>query len=420
MIHVHCRVHKLRSVFGEQEISFETDAQVLLIPITPLGPRGLSAVGADLINLSAAVGQIERLLSGRTLNNPPERFKLTMNVHAPQCWTPEAIQAFCRILQLQGNAQWELDLLPVSGQPFSLQVETDAGDEVKQVALFSGGLDSACGAALLLQEVPATRLVSFFTRQKSLQHSLAVELGHVPPIQWRKNYIPESGKGRSFYYRALQFLALAAVSAESWGARIIYQFENGILATAIPPTPAFFMTRHAHPEVHRCAESLFSSLFGGTWQIRNPLLTLTKRAAVEKAISILGGEQASRVLGRTETCWYLVANRYPGGRKPPGLACGVCIPCIVRHTALPDEQTKENLADDQVRNNPRAGQAFRSYYGFLRDVLGTSDSPAAFYRLLPASGRTLVSANYGLTLADLHILFVRFAQEFMAAYNFKY
>lgn len=421
MIHVHCAVHKLRSAFGKQTINFELDTQVLLKPMAELGPKGLSAVGADLINLAAAVYQIEKLLSGNTLTNPPERFELTLTLHAPKLWTVKAIETASKILHLLGNATWKLNFKGTKDPPFLSEFSTANGEDINQVMLFSGGLDSTCGATTLVHEAQFTKLVSFYTRQKSLQQALAVDLKHNPPLQWRNNYPVQSGRGRSFYYRSFLFLVLAAVSAESWGARKIFHFENGILATAISPTSAFFMTKHAHPAMHRLAEILFSELFRGTWQVCNPFLDKTKHESLLNAGRLIG-EESARLFAKTETCWYQAANRYPGGRKSPAKACGACVPCIIRHTALPLEKNAVDLSDDKARNDARIGVAFRSYYGFLHDVLQTSDSPTAFYRLLPAGGRALIASNpsnHSFTLPDLHSLFLRFALEFMEAYNLE-
>lgn len=136
------------------------------------------------------------------------------------------------------------------------------GDKIDQVVLFSGGMDSTCGLASICEDAPQTRLVSFYTQQKALQRKIASDIKFNAPIQWRMNWKGKPGRGRSFHYRSFLFLCLVAAVAESWGIKSISQFENGILALAIPPSPSWAITKHAHPLLHVKVSRLFSALFG--------------------------------------------------------------------------------------------------------------------------------------------------------------
>ena len=54
-----------------------------------------------------------------------------------------------------------------------------------QIVLFSGGLDSTCGALTLREHAGRTQLVSFYTKELTLQRELAEELGFGRPTQLR-------------------------------------------------------------------------------------------------------------------------------------------------------------------------------------------------------------------------------------------
>lgn len=411
-----CKVHWFRKAIAPQTIGFNSGSDLKLVTDGQDGLVGISDTAADLLDVAAAVYQIERQLSGRHRTNPPERFELRMKLRKPKAWTSHAIQCLREILRLLGNAEWELDCSGgVNANPIS--VATQRARSLRHVALLSGGLDSTCGAATLRGKAQSVQLVSFYTRQKHLQRNIAFELGYYSPIQWRMLWAKEPGRGHSFYYRSFLFLAIAAVTAECIGVRSIFQFENGILATAIPPTPAWMMTKHAHPLLQYHAERLFSALLGGEWKIINPFLTLTKKACVEQARKAMKGKPASQLLGNTQTCWYLWSNRIPGDQKQPGIPCGICIPCLVRRTAIPGERYEYDLQKDSIRNHPQKGLAFRSYYGFLDRVLKAGRSTNRFYGVLPAAGRSLLSGPRPLPLGDVRGLFLSFGKEFMDAFG---
>jgi 7-cyano-7-deazaguanine synthase in queuosine biosynthesis len=376
----------------------------------------VSNTAADLLNFAAAVYQIERQLSGRQRTNPPERFELKMPLRSPDVWDRRVIQTASSLLNVLGNATWTLQFTKSKLRP--IDVEGVADRTINQVMLLSGGLDSACGAASRTEK-KHLQPVSFYTRQKTLQQDIARGLGLLDPVQWRMDWKGEAGRGHSFLYRSFLFLSLAAVTVASWGGRSILQFENGILATAIPPSDAWMMTKHAHPAMTALASELFSLLLGGDWKIENPFLLQTKRQCVDTAVKAAGLDRNTLldIFAQTETCWFHWSNRVPGGKKKPGIACGTCIPCILRRTALPKTPFAFDLRKDSVRNHPDYGVGFRSYFVFLKRVLEAGSSDASFYPVMPAAGRNLVGTGR-VRIGELRALFARFAREFMETYGF--
>lgn len=412
---VKCRVRGIRSAFGEQQIAFSTGTDLSLKVKGEVGPQGITRTAADLIDFAAAVAQIERQLGGFQRTNPPESFHLSMRLRNPQAWSAEAIRNAQDMLQLLGNAQWSIEFRDrLRARIPDHQISDKSG--IKQIVLFSGGMDSTCGLATIQRAASRTCPVSFYTRQKSLQGQIATELKFAQPVQWSRVWNPEMGRSHSFYYRSFLFLCLAAAVAESWKARTVLQFENGVLASAIPPAPSWMMTKHAHPLLHQLASELFSQLFGGKWQIKNPFVLKTKRDCFNEAAAAIGKARATEALKKTETCWFHYSNRVVGGNKRPGIACGVCIPCIVRRTGLQDDEYEWDLREERWQNDPKLGRAFRSYFGFLQEVAKTKGSAAKFYLLLPAAGRNLVDPGGAVALADLHALFLKFSDEFMKTY----
>jgi 7-cyano-7-deazaguanine synthase in queuosine biosynthesis len=410
-----CKAYSLRDGDKPQTINFGLGKDLLSKVTGLVGPHGLSPAAADLIDVASSVFEIEKQLRGRQRTNPVVKFDLAMPLRNPSAWGKKATATLCEILDLLGYPVWNVRFDGGLSAPVPIHQVSNART-IDQIALFSGGLDSACGAISLRGAKAKTQLVSYYTGQKSLQAELAQQIGFDPPVQWSLHWERGAGRGHSYFYRSFLFLALAAATAETWGARRIFQFENGVLATAVPPSPAFAMTHHAHPSLHRACAQLFGLVLGGQWTVENPFLNRSKCECVQLAIaSKLPNVEA--LLHSTQTCWFYRSNRILGANKRPNTACGVCIPCVLRGTALSGEDCEFDLKKDSVRNHRTKGRVFRSYYGFLSRIL-SCDSANQFYAVLPAAGRDLLATGT-VQLADLYRLFRQFANEFMKTYAIK-
>jgi 7-cyano-7-deazaguanine synthase in queuosine biosynthesis len=376
-----------------------------------LGPAGISSVAADLLDVAAAVFRCERLLKVPGSTNRYTVFQLSMPLRNPRAWTGGAATSLAQALEILGNAKWSFSFSSAS-VPIPDHTMASKGKTKDRVVLFSGGLDSTCGLAVQGRESDKTLLNSYYTRQKRKQSEIATALGYKDHVQWR--LAPQSGPGRSFFYRSFYFLSLAAVVAQSWRIRRLTQFETGILAYAVPPSPWYAMTKHAHPKFLSIASRLYEQLFGGgPWMIENPFMNLTKREEVAAAVRCVGSRKASELFMKTETCWSQWACHVHGLGKKPGVPCGVCIPCIIRRTALPSDLFRIDLTKRKHQNHEKMGQAFRSYLAFLETVLSCG-SADRFYTLLPVHVRQLVPSS--VKLETVHGLFVRFGKEFMKTF----
>ena len=410
----HCKVRGFLDDGPSQELSFALGSEIALSVAGDVGPQGISSLAADLLDVAATVFQIERHLKGRNRTNPPSEFRLTMAVRNRRAWSKIAVALLEQVLRLLGSADWRIDFRAGSTAPIpahNLQKKL----AIQKVALFSGGFDSTCGVGSMAAPTKV-RCVSFYTGQKSLQTELANSLGMGPPLQWTWAKQPSRGRGTSYYYRSFLFLCLAAAVAESYACREVIQFENGVLAFGVPPDPSFRMTRHAHPELHRLLSSLFGELWGGEWKITNPLLFLTKRDARKRLADSIGIKKSREILLTTETCWALRSPKGVGGKKDPGTACGACVPCLVRRTALSEGVFQWDLMKDSTKNHPTQGAAFRAYYGFLQRASHTKKTPGGFFRLLDGAARDLVRPGEAIDLRSLQELYLRFGNEFAETY----
>lgn len=385
-----------------------------------LGPHGISPEAADLMDFAAVVYRLERLFKRQRIN-PPRKITLDIPMRVPSRWDDRAKDAAKSLLLNLGLARWEFKIKPGVGDVPLVNTAAKVA-HIENVVLFSGGLDSLCGAATLRNKPGNVKLISFYRKEKNLQLTLANALGFEPPAQFSFKWLPGKhvAPGRSFYYRSFLFLALGAVVADSWGVRRILQFENGILAGGIPPAPSWRMTRHAHPWTRKYAGQLFSCLLGGKWEVLNPFELRTKAESMTHLSQLLGGKLASNLASQTETCWNFRQAHVFGKKKTNNVACGVCVPCLVRRTALPRERPYFDLNNQNVRNDKRLGAALRDFWIFLLRVNGTRNRAAEFYRLLPADWRTLLYREESMiSLRELHSLYLHFYDEFRRAFHLR-
>ncbi len=406
-----CEAQRLREAFGSRICVIDMTKQLEHKVTGPFGPDGISNVAADLLDVAACVYRCERLLPPAGSTNRCTSFQLSLPLREPQAWSDGAVECLSEILEVLGNAKWTFKFARASAPLPKYKVASN-GEIKKRVVLFSGGLDSTCGLAAQVKVSDETLLNSYYTIQKTKQSEIASALGYQDHVQWTLS--PLAGPGRSFFYRSFYFLSLAAVLSQSWKLHQLIQYETGILAYAIPPSPWYAMTKHAHPRFLSLVSRLYEKLFGdGPWVIANPFINLTKRQEVAEALKFVTGDTIEELLVKTETCWSHRACHVHGVAKHPGVPCGVCIPCIVRRTALPSDRFQIDLRKTTYQNHEKMGQAFRSYLAFLESVLNCG-SVEMFYTLLPSHVRQLVPNMSGA--APIYSLFVRFASEFMETF----
>jgi 7-cyano-7-deazaguanine synthase in queuosine biosynthesis len=388
--------------------------------LNAFGSKGMSRAAMDIIDVAVAVYAIERNLPGRQRTNPVSRIELSMELREPDLWNETATQTLEELLFFMGDTRWSFDFSHSDTPNDHIVLAAEEDSSIRAVVLFSGGLDSLCGAASIRDSTNA-KLVSYYTKQKTLQQRLAEKLEMSTPVQWGWDSRPPSGRGRSFKYRGFFFLCLAAVTALSYGANRIVQFENGILASGIAPSPSDITTKHAHFRLHRLCEILFSEVLGGEWSIENPFRLKTKREEYLDLVSELGQSKARSLANMTETCWNLYAGfKLKKGdreiRKENGVPCGFCVPCIIRQTALPQEVWRD-LRVDETRNHPLHGYFFREYYSMLRRIQEVRNgSIGEFCLAMDTFLQDAIKPRGGYSLDELRELFLRFSDEFMSTY----
>jgi 7-cyano-7-deazaguanine synthase in queuosine biosynthesis len=209
------------------------------------------------------------------------------------------------------------------------------------VTLLSGGLDSLAGVKWLCDQGLQPVLVSHCAQNRicALQNNLASELGSIvgksllfcqvsarPRLGMKLSAKEYSEPCRSFLY-----LTLGLTFALELGTRRLFIFENGILALNVPISQSriYLNTRTTHPAFISSYAGLVSAIFGADVSIENPFLNLTKA----EVVAYLNHAGFKELVKDTVTC-PTTSFRYQGISTSEYSHCGVCLPCLLRRTAI--------------------------------------------------------------------------------------
>ena len=208
----------------------------------------------------------------------------------------------------------------------------------KQVALFSGGLDSLAG---LLNHLEGGHgkwmLVSGQThsRMKELQEKCVEAVAHRYPdrIAWlpvgygMKMKLDSSAMEPTQRTRAFVHTALGAISAMNCGSNHLFLFENGIGSFNLPVDRSQLgsqTSRGTHSAFLNGMASLVSKLFACDFRITNPYVFTTKAQMCSTEAVKLNAD----LVGLSFSC-----DRFPNYPKKED-QCGVCSSCLLRRAAL--------------------------------------------------------------------------------------
>ena len=203
-----------------------------------------------------------------------------------------------------------------------------------RVLLFSGGLDSLCGAVekaaagenlVLVSHRPVSVIDS---RQQDLfkklkEHFPSASILRVPV------WVHKVGKtAREYTQRTRSFLfwALALAVGKSVNSKGMTFFENGVVSLNLPIADQVLRARASrttHPVTLEMLEQLSALILGRNFAVENPYIYLTKSEVISKIISHGAGDlirsscSCTRTRKQKTICWH----------------CGCCSQCIDRRIA---------------------------------------------------------------------------------------
>ena len=226
-------------------------------------------------------------------------------------------------------------------------------DEVNGVSLFSGGLDSFCGAYDFMMKGKNTVFVGFkeYGKLESVQRFLMDNLNsNFPDIAkllftftasarcpLGAENLPSENTSRS---RSFLFICAAICVAEAVGDDTpVYIPENGFIGLNLPLTMGLSgscSTRTTHPHFIKMLNGILEKA-GIRHKVINPFAFQTKREMVRRFIGAPGFLEN---IHKTVSCSHPCNGRWQGKTEPEN--CGYCYPCLIRQSSLvgilpPDE-----------------------------------------------------------------------------------
>lgn len=310
-----------------------------------------SAEAADLFTLAGAVFTVDKLESRTDTPDAWTRdLELQIPVHDLDGFLAEP---FAQALNFLSGDRWKSVPYQATVDPLeTLGPIADSQDslcDVNAVSLFSGGLDSLCGAVDYLERNPSHRLavVSHYdggnatSQQTPLFSTLKNTYGDrlVTRRLWLRPAHPRNGQEVRIFEpvetttraRSFLFISVAVALASSIGPDVpVLVPENGYIAVNVPLTRARFgsaSTRTTHPHFFALLNEALATAGVGN-EVRNPYGLMTKGEMLSTSPN---QPLLKRLAPVTVSCSHPEAARMQ--ERPQG-NCGYCFPCLIRRASL--------------------------------------------------------------------------------------
>lgn len=335
----------------------------------------------DLVLLAALVNAGDTRVS-RSINAQDgwsREIDLYVPVSAPEFWNEER-QRIEALLKFLTGDRWRVFFRARPDRTATLTVQPKrlAIDDLTEVSLLSGGLDSLIGAIDLLAKGRRPLFVSHYwdAETAKAQSSLLDELkqhfsGHgIENLRVRLGFdrhhlgtgeTEATQRGRSFL-----FYALAACAASAFDRSMPINIpENGLIALNVPLDPlrvGALSTRTAHPYFIAGVQRLTDAAGLGVRFI-NPYRHMTKG---EMVMNCADETFLRNVVGDSMSCSSPAKVRYKG-LSPRH--CGYCVPCLIRRGSLkaglgtkdPTLYSVEDLYAQTLATDRAEGEHIRSF-----------------------------------------------------------
>ena len=354
-----------------------TDVHLQLSQFSNAMKAGLSPLDADLLELASYVYVADQAMTrgGTKSFDYGDRWhrslRFTIPVRCPRTWNrPEVRDALRGLLRFLTDDEYEFEFVTAS-RPAGLErflfddvSPPDEGAAFDEVALFSGGLDSLCGAVegvlagqhrvLFCSHRPENRV---YARQRDLVAAIRSRLPDSKRSPHHFAATVNKGKkhNRDFTQRSRSFLfaSMAAVAARLFKLDRIRFYENGVTSLNLPISPQMIggrASRTTHPQTLWRFAQLFSHVFETPFAVENPFQWSTKPEILKR----LGALGHSDLCAATSSC----VNTWQRTEQHPH--CGLCSQCVDRRVsvlaaAMPDAHDPEGRYESDVMIGERTG-----------------------------------------------------------------
>lgn len=299
----------------------------------------LSPMASDLLALAEQAFVADREEPrGRSPDDPRwhRQLAVTVPVRDLAGWSKAGVQdVVLRLLMWLTDDTWSVSFVARESDEPPRQIPLPLDNEVREVALFSGGLDATAGAAL---QMPASPLLAVgvvtnaamggYQRRvmKALDRSGLGDVVYTPvPFELVSGGSKDDEPTRRT--RGLVFLSTGVAAALQREHARLLVFENGVGAMNLPFTAAqsgAMTSRAVHPRTLRLMSELVELVVGQSFSIVNPYLSATKGEMV--AALPLAARDACAA---SESC-----DNAAAGRGALEKRCGYCTSCLLRRVSF--------------------------------------------------------------------------------------
>ncbi len=346
--------------------------------------------GIDLVLLAALVtaGDTRVSRSTNAQDSWTREIDLYVPVSAPKVWN-DVSKDIEDLLRFLTGDRWRVFFRGGTDRKIVVAKQQNhlAINELTEVSLLSGGLDSLIGAIDLLANGKDPLFVSHYwdAQTAKAQSFVLKELGEHFSGQQIKSLRVRVGfdkrrldtketeptqRGRSFL-----FYALAALAASGFKQPMVVNVpENGLIALNVPLDPlrlGALSTRTAHPHVIARISRLVDAL-GLSVSFMNPYRHMTKGEMVSGCADAAFLRQ---VVGNSMSCSSPAKARYKGVSPRH---CGSCVACLIRRASLksglgvkdPTLYTVESLRAQTLATDRVEGEHVRSFQLMAKRIKG--------------------------------------------------
>jgi 7-cyano-7-deazaguanine synthase in queuosine biosynthesis len=306
----------------------------------------LAPAFSDFLRIAVSVYVADRLLRRRCKCHPGNyrrEVDITVEVSEPSFWSDGLLERVSESLNFVSGDAWNLSVTKLNQSfdkeqqlQFSFPLPSNA-----RVCLYSGGLDSAAGLALQLNEDPNRMTIPVTVwhqggQRGSIRRQLKLLADKFPrseikPFVVKANVFDSArtnGKEESSQRtRSLLFCAVGAAVASLVGVSVVEMYESGIGAINIPLLAGLTgakTTRSSHPEFLRQMTEIVSLIAQRPIAFHLPFAKQTKA----QVVSVLKSLCLEDLAAATASC-----SSFPL-REKGAKQCGYCSACIFRRQAL--------------------------------------------------------------------------------------
>lgn len=325
----------------------KTEATIAMHPICYFRNR-VPDVLVDWLNLSSVVYTIDRTFDRHkySVDGWSRDFNVSFKVLCPEVFNVVA-PAFSSMLSFLTGDFWNCTFEKVDNMPCIKYSDSTILNDITQVNLFSGGLDSLIGAIDYMEQNPNGKLFlashydHFMTGPKADQYNI---LTHLPRV-YKGRYLnigaihicPQLSNELTCRSRSLMFMSIALLVASYANAPIVVP-ENGPVSLNFPLSHsrrAACSTRTTHPIFLKKISDILR-LQGLNIPISNPYEFMTKGEMVENCANLdllLQLVPYSNSCGKRSQHQFMLDNHN-------ATHCGRCMPCMYRKASLLGREDK--------------------------------------------------------------------------------